>query len=359
MKSFKNTFFQLSLVLTLSSFLGVSFAGIDSGGGQGVLCGTKLQVLDLYEAAKAGLELPASEDNLKEVIKTYGKKLKLYQSYKYFEETSLHEELEWPYREIKTKVLDKFLDIIPGKKLPFTHDSTVGKLPEGCQLVQLAYYNDRTGNILRNPDYWKMLDTINKAALVLHELLYFQYRSGQVKVEGAIKSDEARKIIGKVFSNKSMDPIFAPLYSKDKYFNCSINLPKWPFEFSSTFGAQDKFTNVVDSKVVEAFIFSVVFEVREGISGMGFYFNRFRDVSVISRHQGFAPGLTLKKLNEGSFKTLSLTVTNAVTSETHTFELSYVKDDKNGSHFKARAQAKSDILPTNFSYGGCKLSENY
>ena len=56
--------------------------------------------------------------------------------------------------------------------LLFDFGETV-KLPANCQLRQIAIYNDKEKTLQIAKDLWEQLDSINKAALIQHELYYF------------------------------------------------------------------------------------------------------------------------------------------------------------------------------------------
>jgi hypothetical protein len=71
----------------------------------------------------------------------------------------------------------------------------VGLTPVGCSLEQTAIYDDKKRSVAVNQEIWNALDETNKAALLLHEILYADYRRS-----GDTTSQNIRKIVAYLFS---------------------------------------------------------------------------------------------------------------------------------------------------------------
>jgi hypothetical protein len=101
-------------------------------------------------------------------------------------------------QKAKTFVNDSRL--VPGYVLLDIPDSNHIGLEDGCQLEQLVAYipprfpQDKPYII--NEDLWKRLDNDNKAAVILHEIVY-----RELKILGATNSSEARYLNSMILSN--------------------------------------------------------------------------------------------------------------------------------------------------------------
>ena len=188
-------------------------AGTSSGGGgKGVLCHipkTSLQVLDLFEATNVYhlQESPRKGDLRSEVL---------------FGLESLGAVCDDPAHPTQASlwlasvIQDFFHEVtyIPaGTHLPLTNDATLPPIPTGCDIVQIAIYNDKTG-IKLDPEYWGLLDARNQMVILLHEELYF-YRRGY----GATNSDETRRFVGWLLSTTPPQPRFSDKPASG-YYHC-------------------------------------------------------------------------------------------------------------------------------------------
>ncbi len=197
---------SLFAILSLSSFCTVpvvaptSAYGIQgvgsSGGGKAVVCRNPktLQVesaklLDLYEAThKFGLQLrpPQSsmENELFEFLTNYNRSTQDHPA---------------PVTDYDVDHITQTVPVFQFKKGELADVADVGStvsLPTGCQLEQLAVYNDDTNKLFVDEEIWDSLDSMNRAALIAHELIYRQQR-----VEGGQKTSElARRLVGLLFS---------------------------------------------------------------------------------------------------------------------------------------------------------------
>jgi hypothetical protein len=192
----------LILAQTLVSISFASAGGVDGGGGIGVACntrsGTHLELLDLYESQNIyHNELTDKESSLQqEVLKSFTRLLSL--------DDNPYTQPYTPDQNFVNHVLTTFnsmIDFIPqNSNLPFTNDATLPILKPGCQFVQIAIYKSNQ-RIQLNKSLWDLLDNKNKAALILHESIYY----GQRNI-GDLDSDVTRKFVGRVFSKKQLLP---------------------------------------------------------------------------------------------------------------------------------------------------------
>ena len=208
-------FFLLISILCLGQL--VQAGGASTGGGKGVLCHSSsvstLEMLELYEAknifhldaepSKGDLdsELLLGFERLDQTWADPGKSLTKDQIKRY----------------VTTAVNDEFyskLTYIPtDTRLPLTMDASLPVLPKNCEIAQIAIYNSL--GIQMDKSLWDSLDSRNKAALILHEAIYYYRRT-----YGATTSDETRKFVGQIFSTTPPTPRYTGI-SKTGYFICS------------------------------------------------------------------------------------------------------------------------------------------
>jgi len=202
--------------ILLKAFLSVSIVfpqflhargGIGStGGGFVVVCRDNfqeiksIQLLDLYEAQLRGKQVlaPISEDPFEE-----------YATYL----TKLYRQLNIPeivrpetIRNFQNEVALLYTFLGKGSILSEVSDSgPLPQLPQGCKLEQIAVFHfdqNRRIEVLR--ELWDKLDSVNQAALFVHEIANYNYR---------IKSSEttsllARRFVGDMFSEEELNPVF-------------------------------------------------------------------------------------------------------------------------------------------------------
>lgn len=257
---------QASLPIT---FLFVSPAsathgGMEGGGGKGVVCGSQLRVLDLYEIEVIhGDAVSKKYDDLDSNIAVFGSDISAYRSDSYINpaDPSLRKSV---LDFIKGEILPKFSDIPEGTHLPLTPDATVPPLPPDCHEVQIAVYaND--GKIYRDRQLWDQLDIQNQAALILHEGIYHA-----AKLEGAKTSDHTRRIVGLAFAEKLPEPMLKAI---------------WKYSPPRVWCGTD------DSSVV-GFELYAVNESQNGQKGVGIYFARFESFLPMERLSTFIPNMT-------------------------------------------------------------------
>jgi hypothetical protein len=85
------------------------------------------------------------------------------------------------------------------ERLPPANDlgETPASVPSGCEIEQLAYFQDQQRRLWIQEEIWNALDSLNQAALLHHEVIYHSYRV-PFKLEGT--SRNVRKVVGQLFS---------------------------------------------------------------------------------------------------------------------------------------------------------------
>ncbi len=227
---------KLNIIIVLSVLLihvspALSLGGVDGGGGIGVRCGTKLELLDIYEAKEQGLRIINNPKDLNEALGLVSKltvnhywnpekisKSKIARLYKKY--------IFHPIFTGNTLALDDEnfkLQVIFGGALQLSTDIGKINLRKGCSLEQVAFFSDKDRILKIDNKKWQELDWINKSALVLHELMYFSYRRHSIEniiIKETITSKQSREFVGKLLSKKGLTPKFHGIPLND-YTNCA------------------------------------------------------------------------------------------------------------------------------------------
>lgn len=206
----KTSYLVSLLLLPLFSQAGV----MNGGGGKGVLCATSansqvLEVLDLYEAKNIfKLEEESRKASLSEEWAMAAERMNTV-----FQEPNKPVQTPPPIDQasLEKQMRELMIPIPAGARLPLTDDATLPVLPSACKIVQIAVYNNL--GLQLDEEYWNLLDSRNKAALFLHEMLYLSRRD-----YGATDSDQTRRFVGRVFS-KTPPPTRLVANGKG-FFNC-------------------------------------------------------------------------------------------------------------------------------------------
>lgn len=222
--------YRAALLLTWSVLLFGSWSGATitngpstSGGGHSVVCRNydgsirSAQLLDLYEAkAKFQFKLRLSQGTLEEDFVAATRNAYRLQS----------ANIKISDSEI-LKSLDRFMSMAkftPAGKRP-TRIFDVGNtipFPWGCDLEQLAFFDDLKSEVVVDSEIWNRLDTLNQAALVTHELYYHVERQFLEHT-----SEGTRAFVAHIYASPDeVEPIFAgvPRNSKMCYTRNSNTL---------------------------------------------------------------------------------------------------------------------------------------
>lgn len=204
-----------------SASVAARVGGVDGGGGVGVRCPgsnqnpASFELLDLQEARLRGTQIlhdPHSEDEAIDLIAT------------------LFTDLSWnpdtiPKPESKALTVKFLAPFFNGGKwtdpsdakeyqvrfvssLPLSNDIGNYRTYPGCQLEQVAYFDDSTST-LSIASNWSELDWLDRAALVSHELAYWGARKDGMEYFGqniVMTSEKARRFVGDLFSTNGLTP---------------------------------------------------------------------------------------------------------------------------------------------------------
>lgn len=179
-----------SIVGFLLFSVGASAGTWTSGGGNAVVCTdrqgriTSAELLDLYEArAMYGLVPVPSSAPMREQAIEAAKRIDAG-----FERSA-------PIADLIGRFEEKLRFLPKGTGLKPVEDSNHIVFPKSCQIVQLARY-ESDDLIYIDSDIWDFLNELNRAALLLHEILYWELR-----VYGESTSDRARKAVANAFAH--------------------------------------------------------------------------------------------------------------------------------------------------------------
>jgi len=313
----------------------LSFAqGGATGGGKGVLCGSNLRILDLYEAEEIFHESLIKKEDLDSTLFQFALPISLY----FNGQDPLRAEA---YRgEIAKGVHQEFtrrlIDLPLGQKLPLSDDATLPVMLPGCSVVQIALFDDVSDTIQRDLALWNRLDSVNQAALILHEYWYKVARSRSLKT-----SDDTRRMIGLLMSGQLPEPIMRPVSGK-KSLSCAVG----------------GYSGAVPQ---ELFDLEIIDEVKNGQSGVGIYFRRLKNELKLGRTSLFLPNLSMEKIRNSDFSSVQASAKEEVFNRYWTVEMRpAIKNNPNTptySFLNLRAWALSEKIP-DFSLLSCMESFN-
>ncbi|MCB0384741.1 MAG: hypothetical protein KDD43_05050 [Bdellovibrionales bacterium] len=187
----------------------VAFGGNQVGnGGDAIICGDKVSLLDYYEAQardKLEIGLENGKDHLAIADKTIDRLKRL------------NPQLHRQYKRVLQKIEGR-LRFIDKANFRDVKDSFELAVPKGCLLEQMAIQREEGGIKLIHisKSLWDRLSQEHRAGLVLHEIIYEHF-----VFLGETDSVKARKF-NSLISSKTF-----PKYTKEKYlkFVRSLKVP--------------------------------------------------------------------------------------------------------------------------------------
>lgn len=196
----KQAFLYLALLLIGVGADALTIIGVDnSGGGKAVVCRDSqnnikhIELLDLFEGESIyGLTAKTFGETQDENL--LGAKDILMKA---FAKMNSGVSIEYSIDQ----VLRDFRLLPPDVKLAPVDDAAPIVIPVGCELEQLAYYQNNQ-NLLVDQNLWNALDGRSKAALIMHEVIFLQMR-----FEGDKDSRNARRIVAHLFSEYQWIPV--------------------------------------------------------------------------------------------------------------------------------------------------------
>ena len=207
---------------------------INGGGGVGIRCGDRLEMLDLYEARQAGLKLvpvPASKEEAVSLVSA-----RIARHFWNVETIPAPEHGALIASGIVAPIFDgrPFSNFKTGKdetvnlvdSLPLSNDYGAYKLPPDCKLEQIAFFSDATTNLSIVRAARERLDWLSNSMLVAHELIYLLDRregleSLAPKPEKA-NSESARRFVGLLMSTNPPPVKSSEMPEKQKMMRCSV-----------------------------------------------------------------------------------------------------------------------------------------
>ena len=167
--------------VSLASHAAFEKGGVNGGGGRSVVCRDSsgkiksAELLDLWEARvidklKLRKALPTFRANLVDALKRYDAVLGA---------TTTDAQIDLTIKEI-----DSLTTFLPDSvKLETVDDSKEPAVPVGCKVEQLAHlYEDH--RLLIQKSIWDHLNPQNKAALIIHESIYYERREQGAPLHG-------------------------------------------------------------------------------------------------------------------------------------------------------------------------------
>lgn len=187
----------VGFLFTTSAFANQQLMGGNEvgNGGDVVVCSESIELLDFYESrVKNGSEITVTGATETEIIKTVLAHLKT---------------VDQKRAELFEKEAGKFIErtnFMKGARLTDIPDSHHLFLPsqEGCKIEQIAILGKTEKKFLVNLDLWEKLNPMQKAGLIMHEVIYEHFA-----VLGEKNSIKARSYNSYVFG----------LNSKANYWN--------------------------------------------------------------------------------------------------------------------------------------------
>lgn len=263
----------------------------DGGGGKGVLCGNKVETLDLWEARHKGIRIASSAGSLEDNIIKFGTSMMVTGScssaeYRFKKDGGG----KWLLKEYNEKRFFSGVSDIPyGETLPATADATITTqqlnemASEGCSLVQVIIKSEVDYTMKRDLNLWNKMDLVNQVAMMIHEYLYDKNIYN-------LTSDQVRLRIGFVFSDVDLLP---SKFCGEKTLICG---------------------NGSD-------LYTAINMFKDGKAGVAFYFDKINGIDLYSETEAFYPGINLTDLMKGKFKRLDIVVKNATIPQQWSFKI--------------------------------------
>lgn len=193
----------------------------DGGGGQGVLCSegvsspkfkSKLFVRDLFEEEyTSNNEIVKLDQKISSSflgVSDEAFKLLMRQLGRYFGPAMT--KMEFGTEEFWRSFVKRIAFIEDSAKLRVSRDANSPiALPNGCKIVQIAFWSDsigreQGGTLYVDKKHWDQLDQVNKIALLIHEYFFKEARMAGFK-----NSDFVRAKVGQLFLSTVSTPLFS------------------------------------------------------------------------------------------------------------------------------------------------------
>jgi hypothetical protein len=205
---------------------------INGGGGIGIRCHGKLEMLDLFEARQNKLTPLTSPANEQEAADMLARRFAKH----FWNPDTIPLEKMTP--ELKADVV---LPIMQGRPfynagtkknenvkfvdhLSLSEDLGHFTLPAGCQLEQVAYFQDMTTELSIVQKKWDELDWLSRSVLVAHEMMYLLDRREGIENlrqgDGKHTAEATRHFVGMLLSEQGVPARIDGLPGNDKIAAC-------------------------------------------------------------------------------------------------------------------------------------------
>ncbi len=209
---------------------------INGGGGIGIRCQGKLELLDLYEARKSGLSLIKPLASQQQATIFVADRMA---RHFWNPDTIPHDEYAAGLRKYITTPIfegkafmnygtEKMEDVTFVNSLPLSNDLGKVEVPKNCGLEQVAYFSDSKTSLSIVEAAWNEMDWLSKSALVTHELLYLvdrRYGFENMKSNKPLyTSEQTRKIVGHLMSTTPFPTHSDGLPNRSLIETCSTDI---------------------------------------------------------------------------------------------------------------------------------------
>lgn len=220
---------------------------VNGGGGVGVRCGRRLEMLDIFEARRAGLRMAVAPVSSDEAAALVAERIA---THFWNFETILHDqhvkmlrhEIVEPLfegRPIHNVVKNTYETVNSVAHLPLSNDFGKYVIPAGCALEQIAYYSDDVAQVSIVKSAWDELDWLSKSVLVAHELIYMIERREGLHALGPANarqtSESSRKFVGRLLSTNPPTPKSANIPQKESLLTCGTDAEKTDLTYGYAF----------------------------------------------------------------------------------------------------------------------------
>ena len=207
---------------------------INGGGGVGLRCGDKLEMLDVFEAREAGLTF-GTLTNQDEAVRLVSMRIA---DHYWNPETipqAKHRALIastlvaqiFEGRSFRNAASNRDENVTYVDSLPLSNDFGNYKIPSGCSLEQIAFFSDEKTQLSIVKAAWNKLDWLSKSVLVAHELVYMIDRreglNGLLPGGAIATSESTRRFVGLLLSSVKIPSKSEGLPTGKQIQRCSSN----------------------------------------------------------------------------------------------------------------------------------------
>lgn len=198
---------------------------ISGGGGVGIRCDGRLEMLDVFEARARGLRF-TTPANVEEAIQFVAQRFS--DHYWNIETIPRPEHVAGLAKLLVRPIFegkpiynvrdDKQFPVREVDDLPLSNDFGRYSIPAKCRLEQVAFFDDSKGELAIVKSRYAELDLLSKSILAGHEVAYLVERiEGLEKLRQTVApntSENTREFIGRLLSHQAVPPRFDPEFQQ-------------------------------------------------------------------------------------------------------------------------------------------------